>query len=60
MPVVKNINQRTTNNSFNTYPIGMNSEAITIPAGTANLYESSVDAEDGINKNIEIILEETN
>ena len=49
MPVVKNINQRTTNNSFNTYPIGMNSEAITIPAGTANLYESNVDAEDGIN-----------
>ena len=49
MPVVKNINQRTTNNSFNTYPIGMNSEAITIPAGVANLYENSVDAEDGIN-----------
>lgn len=49
MPVVKNINQRTTNNSFNTYPIGMNSEAITIPAGTANLYENSVNAEDGIN-----------
>lgn len=49
MSVVKNINQRTTNNSFNTYPIGMNSEAITIPAGTANLYENSVDAEDGIN-----------
>lgn len=49
MPVVKNIKQRTTNNSFNTYPIGMNSEAIIIPAGTANLYENSVDAEDGIN-----------
>lgn len=49
MSVVKNIKQRTTNNSFNTYPIGMNSEAITISAGTANLYENSVDAEDGIN-----------
>ena len=49
MPVVKNIKQRTTNNSFNIYPIGMNSEAITIPAGTANLYENSVDVEDGIN-----------
>ena len=49
MPVVKNIKQKTIDNSFNTYPIGMNAEFITIPAGTANLYENSVDAEDGIN-----------
>ena len=49
MPVVKNIKQRTTNNSFNTYPIGMNAEFITIPAGTANLYENSVNVEEGIN-----------
>ena len=49
MPVVKNIKQRTTNNSFNTYPIGMNAEFITIPAGTANLYENSVNADEGMN-----------
>ena len=49
MPVVKNINQRTTNNSFNTYPIGMNAEFITIPAGTANLYENNVNTDEGMN-----------
>lgn len=48
MPVVKNIKQRTTNNSFNTYPIGMNAEFITIPAGTANLYENNVNADEGM------------
>ena len=49
MSVIKNIKQRTTNNSFNTYPIGMNAEFITIPAGTANLYENNVDADEGMN-----------
>ena len=49
MPVVKNIKQRTINNSFNTYPIGMNAEFITIPAGTANLYENSVNTDEGMN-----------
>ena len=49
MSVVKNIKQRTNNNSFNTYPIGMNAEFITIPAGTANLYENSVNADEGMN-----------
>ena len=49
MPVVKNIKQRTTNNSFNTYPIGMNAEFITIPAGTANLYENNVNTDEGMN-----------
>ena len=48
MSVVKNIKQRTTNNSFNTYPIGMNAEFITIPAGTANLYENNVNADEGM------------
>ena len=48
MPVVKNIKQRTTNNSFNTYPIGMNAEFITIPAGTADLYENNVNADEGM------------
>lgn len=48
MSVVRNIKQRTTNNSFNTYPIGMNAEFITIPAGTANLYENSVNADEGM------------
>ena len=49
MSVVKNIKQRTTNNSFNTYPIGMNAEFITIPTGTANLYENNVNADEGMN-----------
>ena len=49
MPVVKNIKQRTANNSFNTYPIGMNAEFITIPAGTANLYENNVNTDEGMN-----------
>ena len=48
MSVIKNIKQRTTNNSFNTYPIGMNAEFITIPAGTANLYENNVNADEGM------------
>ena len=48
MPVVKNIKQRTANNSFNTYPIGMNAEFITIPAGTANLYENNVNTDEGM------------
>ena len=48
MPVVKNIKQRTTNNSFNTYPIGMNAEFITIPAGTADLYENNVNTDEGM------------
>ena len=48
MSVIKNIKQRTANNSFNTYPIGMNSEFITIPAGTANLYENNVNADEGM------------
>ena len=49
MSVVKNIKQRTSNNSFNTYPIGMNAEFITIPAGTANLYENNVNTDEGMN-----------
>ena len=48
MSVVKNIKQRTINNSFNTYPIGMNAEFITIPAGTANLYENNVNTDEGM------------
>ena len=48
MSVIKNIKQRTTNNSFNTYPIGMNAEFITIPAGTANLYENNVNTDEGM------------
>ena len=49
MSVVKNIKQRTANDSFNTYPIGMNAEFITIPAGTANLYENNVNTDEGMN-----------
>ena len=48
MPVVKNIKQKTIDNSFNTYPIGMNAEFITIPAGTANLYENNINADEGM------------
>ena len=48
LTTVKNIKQRTTNNSFNTYPIGMNAEFITIPAGTANLYENNVNTDEGM------------
>ncbi len=48
LTTVKNIKQRITNNSFNTYPIGMDAEFITIPAGTANLYENNVNTDEGM------------
>ena len=48
LTTVKNIKQRTINNSFNTYPIGMNAEFITIPAGTANLYKNNVNTDEGM------------
>ena len=48
MPKVKNIKTKDSNNSYNIYPIGMNGEFVTIPAGTANLYENVVNADEGI------------